>query len=130
MNDEMDEQEELDEPVQALLPGRKGMVVRLTAKAGMRPALLDTLNTYADGLAEEPGTEVYLVSTDPDDVNLVWLFEVFKDENAENEHRSSTGFATMITALNDLLEAPPAILRMDPLRLVMQETLLEEDWAF
>lgn len=130
MNDEMDEQEELDEPVQALLPGRKGMVVRLTAKAGMRPALLDTLNTYADGLAEEPGTEVYLLSTDPDDANLVWLFEVFKDEDAENEHRSSTGFATMITSLNDLLEAPPAILRMDPLRLVMQETLLEEDWAF
>lgn len=130
MNDEMDEQEGLDEPVQALLPGRKGMVVRLTAKAGMRPALLDTLNTYADGLAEEPGTEVYLLSTDPDDVNLVWLFEIFKDDDAETEHRSSAGFATMLGALSDLLEAPPAILRMDPLRLVMQETLLEEDWAF
>lgn len=130
MNDEMDEQEELDEPVQALLPGRKGMVVRLTAKAGMRPALLDTLNTYADGLAEEPGTEVYLLSTDPDDENLVWLFEVFKDDDAENEHRASAGFAAMITALNDLLDAAPAILRMDPVRLVMQESLLEEDWAF
>lgn len=130
MSDEGDGQAEIDEPVQALLPGRKGMVVRLTAKAGMRPALLDTLNTYADGLAEEPGTEVYLVSTDPDDENLVWLFEVFKDEHAENEHRASDGFATMITALNDLLDAAPAVLRMEPLRLVMQESLLEEDWAF
>lgn len=121
---------EPDGPVQALLPGRKGLVVRLTAKAGMRAALLDALNTYADGLAEEPGTEVYLLSTDPDDENLVWLFEVFKDEDAENEHRASDGFATLITALNDLLESAPAILRMEPLRLVMQESLLEEDWAF
>ena len=126
----MDDAIEGAAPVQALLPGRRGMLVRLTCKDGMRPALLEILNTYADGLEEEPGTEVYLLSLDPDDVNLVWLFEVFKDDDAENEHRGSTGFATMIEALNDLLEGPPAVLRMDPLRMVMQETLLEEDWAF
>ncbi|MCF8527145.1 MAG: putative quinol monooxygenase [Candidatus Nanopelagicales bacterium] len=126
----MDEDEAIDVPVQALLPGRKAMVVRLTSKPGMRAALLDTLNTYADGLEEEPGTEVYLMSLDPDDENLVWLFEVFKDEDAENEHRSAPGFATMLGSLNDLLEGPPAVLRMEPLRLVMQESLLEEDWAF
>lgn len=118
------------EPVQALLPGRKAMVVRLTSKAGMRPALLDALNTYADGLAEEPGTEVFMVSLDPENEDLVWLTEVFKDDDAEEEHRSSRGFATMITELNSLLEEAPAVLRMEPLRLVMQETLLEEDWAF
>jgi quinol monooxygenase YgiN len=126
----MDEDAELAEPVQALLPGRKAMVVRLTCKSGMRPALLDALNTYADGLAEEPGTEVFMLSLDPENEDLVWLTEVFKDDDAENEHRSSRGFATMIAELNALLEEPPAVLRMDPLRLVMQETLLEEDWAF
>jgi hypothetical protein len=41
----MDEDEAIDVPVQALLPGRKAMVVRLTSKPGMRAALLDTLNT-------------------------------------------------------------------------------------
>jgi len=125
----MDEDAELAEPVQALLPGRKAMVVRLTCKSGMRPALLDALNTYADGLAEEPGTEVFMLSLDPENEDLVWLTEVFKDDDAENEHRSSRGFATMISELNALLEEPPAVLRMDPLRLVMQETLLQEDWA-
>ena len=128
--DEIDEEVEDSGPVQALLPGRKAMVVRLTCKDGMRPGLLEALNTYADGLEEEPGTEVYMVSLDPEDEKIVWLFEVFKDDDAENAHRSSPGFATMIGELNDLLEAAPAILRMDPLRLVMQETLLEEDWAF
>jgi quinol monooxygenase YgiN len=126
----MQDEVEGTEPVQALLPGRKAMVVRLTCKSGLRPALLDALNTYADGLAEEPGTEVFMVSLDPENEDLVWLTEVFKDDDAENEHRSSRGFATMIAELNELLEEPPAVLRMDPLRLVMQETLLQEDWAF
>ena len=56
-----------DEPVQALLPGRRSMLVRLTCETGMRPAMLEMLNTYADGLAEEPGTEMFVVSLDADD---------------------------------------------------------------
>lgn len=119
-----------DDPVQVLLPGRRSLLVRLTCKDGQRPLLLEILNTYADGLAEEPGTEVYMVSLDPDDANLIWLFEVFKDEDAEEAHRSSPGFAQMTSAMSNQLGAPPAVLRMDPLRMVMQESVLSEDWAF
>ena len=92
--------------------------------------MLDILNTYADGLVEEPGTEVFMVSLDPDDGSLVWLYEVFKDEDAEDAHRSSAGFARMTGAMSDHLGAPPAVLRMDPLRMAMQESVLSEDWAF
>ena len=60
---------------QVFLPGRQALIVRLNAQAGKRAALLDLLNTYADGLAEEPGTEMYMVSVDPDDDDLVWLYE-------------------------------------------------------
>ncbi len=119
-----------DQPAQALLPGRRCLMVRLTCKEGQRPALLDALNTYADGLAEEPGTEIYLVSLDPDDASLVWLFEVFKDEDAELAHRAATGFTRLVTAMSDHVAGPPAVLRMDPLRLVLQESILAEDWAF
>lgn len=120
----------VDDPVQALLPGRRSLLVRLTCKDGQRPVLLDILNTYADGLAEEPGTEVFMLSLDPDDTTLVWLLEIFKDEDAEDAHRSSTGFARMTAAMSDHLGAPPAVLRMDPLRMVMHESVLAEDWAF
>ena len=119
-----------DEPVQALLPGRRSLLVRLTAKEGMRPALLEILNTYADGLAEEPGTEMFVVSLDPDDEGLVWLYEIFKDEDAEEAHRASGGFARMMGQMPDLLDGPPAVLRMEPLRMALQETVLAEDWAF
>lgn len=106
------------------------MLVRLTSADGMRPALLDMLNTYTDGLAEEPGTEMFMVSLDPEDQNIVWLFEIFTDEDAENAHRASSGFAVLMELMPPLLEGPPAVLRMEPLRLSMQDTVLTEDWAF
>lgn len=106
------------------------MLVRLNCQAGMRPALLEVLNTYTDGLAEEPGTEVFVVSLDPDAENTVWLFEVFKDEQAQIAHQSAAGFAVLMNAIPALLDGPPAVLRMEPLRMSMQEGLLTEDWSF
>ncbi len=126
----MAEQQESIEPRTALLPGRRSLLVRLTAVDGMRAALLDLLNTYADGLAEEPGTELFIVSMDPDDANLVWLYEIFADEEAENAHRASTGFGQLMNAMPELLDGPPAVLRTVPLRMSMQEGVLSEDWEF
>ncbi|MCF8539963.1 MAG: antibiotic biosynthesis monooxygenase [Candidatus Nanopelagicales bacterium] len=118
------------EPKQAFLPGRQALIVRLTAQEGQRAALLDLLNTYADGIGEEPGTEMYMVAVDPDDSNLVWLYEVFRDEDAENAHRQSTGFADLMHNLPQFLEGSPGILRMQPLRMTLQENMFNEDWSF
>jgi len=112
---------------QSLTPGRRGMLVRLTAAEGMRPALLDALHRYSDGLEEEPGTEIFIVHVDPDDADIVWLYEIFQDDDAQEQHRAAEGFAQLMTELPDVLGAPPAILRLDPLRLTLQEQVLRED---
>lgn len=119
-----------DQPLQVLLPGRRSLLVRLTCQEGMRPAMLDLLNTYADGLSEEPGTEMFVVSLDPDEERIVWLYEVFKDDEAQEAHRASSGFAQMMSTMPEFLDGPPAVLRMEPLRMAMQEGVLAEDWAF
>jgi (4S)-4-hydroxy-5-phosphonooxypentane-2,3-dione isomerase len=121
---------EFETPHQVILAGRRSMLVRLTSEDGKRAALLDMLNTYTDGLAEEPGTEMFMVSLDPEDPNIVWLFEIFTDEDAENAHRASSGFAMLMELMPPLLDGPPAVLRMEPLRLSMQDAVLTEDWAF
>ena len=126
----MAEQQESIEPRSALLPGRRSLMVRLTANEGMRPALLDMLNTYADGLAEEPGTEVFVVSMDPEDANIVWLYEIFADEEAEEAHRASQGFGYLMSAMPALLNGQPAVLRTVPLRMTQQENMFSEDWEF
>ena len=126
----MAEQQESIEPRSALLPGRRSLMVRLTCNEGMRPALLDLLNTYADGLGEEPGTELFIVSMDPDDDNVVWLYEIFANEDAENAHRASDGFQSLMQSMPPMLGAPPAVLRTTPLRMSLQEGVLSEDWEF
>lgn len=117
-------------PRQVLLPGRRSLLVRLTCKEGMRAALLDALHAYTDGLSEEPGTEVFMVSTDPENASIVWLLEVFRDAEAEIAHRAARGFDSLMRAIPDILADPPAILRMEPLRLSLQEQVLVEDWMF
>ena len=117
----------MSEPTHALLPDRVGLLVRLTANPGMRPALLDALNRYADGLGEEPGTEMYVVHTDPDDENIVWLYEIFTDDEAQRAHQGADGFAELMTEIPDLLGGPPAVLRLAPLRMSVQEQVLRDD---
>ena len=113
-----------------LLPGRQALLVRLNVGEGKRTKLLDFLNTYADRIGEEPGTEVFTVLTDPDTESLVWLFEVFTSEEAEIEHRQTTGFADLMHGLQNVLEGAPGILRMNPLRMTIQEDMFTQDWSF
>jgi quinol monooxygenase YgiN len=113
-----------------LLPGRQALLVRLNVGEGKRTELLDLLNTYADRIGEEPGTEVFTVLTDPDTEDIVWLFEVFTSEEAEIEHRQTTGFADLMHGLQNVLEGAPGILRMNPLRMTIQEDMFTQDWSF
>jgi quinol monooxygenase YgiN len=107
----------MDQPVTVLLTGRVGLFVRLPGLPGARPALLDALHTYADRLAEEPGTELFVVSVDPGDPDVVWLNEWFRDDDAVQAHREAPAFADLMTTMPDLLSGPAGILRIDPLRL-------------
>lgn len=117
-------------PRQAFLPGRQALLVRLIASDGKRAGLLDALNTYTDTIAQEPGTEVFLISIDADDSNLVWLYEVFRDEEAEIEHRKSAGFLQLMESMPEFVEVSPGILRMQPIRMSVQDTVFADDWSF
>jgi quinol monooxygenase YgiN len=113
-------------PVDAILPGRIGLLVRIPVVAGMRPAALDVLNRYVDDLDDEPGTEAFLVCVDPDDENVVWLYEWFRDEEALAAHREAPLFASLMHELPDLVTDGPGIMRLDPLRLRMSPAVVAE----
>ena len=115
-----------DEGRSVLLPGRVGLFVRLAAHPGGRPGLLDALHRYADQLGAEAATEVFVIALDPDDADIVWIYEWFTDEEALNRHRASAPFAELVGEIPELLAAPPGLLRIDPLRLHMQSGVLNE----
>lgn len=110
-----------------LLPDRIGLVVRLVARAGMRPTLLDAVHRYTDRLAEEPGTEAFLISLDPGDTDVVWLQEVFHDEDAVAQHRAAPAFGELMHELGEVLVDGPAVLRLQPLRLHLGPGLMSPE---
>jgi quinol monooxygenase YgiN len=103
-----------------------GMVVRLRAAPGARANLLDAVNRYADGLADEPGTEAFIVSVDPGDDDVVWLVEWFTDHHAALAHRSADGFARLQHEMTEILADPPALMRFDPLRAHLSTEMLTD----
>lgn len=120
-----DVDEQTDDPVSALLPGRVGLFVRLVCKPGSRTAALDVTNRYIDGLAGEPGTEAFIVAVDPNEADILWLYEWFTDDAALNAHRSSDPFHAMMAELPGVLASPPALIRVDPLRMHLQRSVAE-----
>lgn len=117
-----------DPTVDAVLPGRIGLLVRIPVVAGMRPAALDVLNRYVDDLDQEPGTEAFMVCVDPSDDDVVWLYEWFRDEDALQHHRESPLFARLVAELPDLVTDSPGIMRLDPLRLRMTAGVTAESF--
>jgi len=109
--------------VDAVLPGRIGLLVRIPIKPGLRAAALDVLNRYVDDLDQEPGTEAFFLCVEPDDHDVVWLYEWFRDEESLEEHRGAPLFSRLMTELPDLVADGPGIMRLDPLRLRMSSAV-------
>jgi len=109
--------------VDAVLPGRIGLLVRVPIKPGMRAAALDVLNRYVDDLDSEPGTEAFFLCVEPDDSDVVWLYEWFRDEESLEAHRGAPLFHRLMNELPDLVADGPGIMRLDPLRLRMSNAV-------
>lgn len=123
MGDTENVTEQLDPVVDAVLPGRIGILVRIPVLPGRRPAALDVLNRYVDDLDSEPGTEAFMVCIDPQDEDVVWLYEWFRDEAALAEHREAPLFQRLMGELPELVGENPGLMRLDPLRLRMTSAL-------
>ena len=109
--------------VDAVLPGRIGLLVRIPITPGLRAAALDVLNRYVDDLDQEPGTEAFFLCVEPEDADVVWLYEWFRDEESLEAHRSAPLFGRLMAELPDLVADGPGIMRLDPLRLRMSSAV-------
>jgi quinol monooxygenase YgiN len=89
--------------------------------------VLDALHRYVDALGEEPATELFVISLDPDDTEVVWLHEWFFEQAGVDAHRAAPAFADLMEELSDALVNPPGVMRFQPLRMHLAEQLLTED---
>jgi quinol monooxygenase YgiN len=75
---------------QEQLMARYGLVGKMVAHPGQREALVDLLLEAAGVVADAPGCEVWIVHTDPEDPDAIWVTEVWRDQA---DHAASLGMA-------------------------------------
>jgi quinol monooxygenase YgiN len=91
-----------------------GALLQLTARKGEREALLHVLRNYLNTLDGEPGTTLFAIAADPNDADLVWVWEEFANAEAVQGHFRHDFFRALQLELADLLAAPVSIRPLSP----------------
>jgi (4S)-4-hydroxy-5-phosphonooxypentane-2,3-dione isomerase len=92
-----------------------GALLQLTALDGQREELLRVLGNYLATLeCGEPGTTLVSVAADPNDEQLVWVWEEFADADAVKAHFEHDFFRALQLELADLLAEPVAVRPLAP----------------
>jgi quinol monooxygenase YgiN len=93
---------------------RFGMQVRFTAAPGQGAVFAEILLEAARGLADVPECEIYLVSRDAEDPDVVWVTESWSDQEAHTASLEDPAARALIERALPLLAAPPEALHLQP----------------
>jgi quinol monooxygenase YgiN len=86
----------------------------MTALPGKRAELIRVLTNYAGTLDGEPGTTLFAAAADPNDENIVWIWEEFANAEAVRGHFEHDFFRALQLELGDLLAGPAAVRPLAP----------------
>lgn len=92
-----------------------GMQVRFTTQPGKGDALAALLLEAAAGLSDVAECLLYAVSRDPDDPDVLWVSEVWTDQDAHTASLQVPGARATIERALPLLAGPPEALHLLPL---------------
>lgn len=80
------------------------LIATMTAKPGRFDELLGLVRWMVDHASAEPGTEVYAAQVPDDDGDVVWMYEVYADEDALAVHSTSDAMRQFVDALHEVAE--------------------------
>jgi quinol monooxygenase YgiN len=83
--------------------------VKLTSKPGKRADMVAVLDGIRPLIDAEDGTELYSVHLDQADDDVLWMLEVYRDQDAFDAHGSGEALATLFGDLGGLVGAPPEL---------------------
>jgi quinol monooxygenase YgiN len=91
-----------------------GALLQMTAHEGKRDELMRVLTNYVNTLDGEPGTSLFAAAADPNDEDLIWVWEEFVDSAAIRDHFEHDFFRALQLELADLLAEPVAVRPLAP----------------
>jgi quinol monooxygenase YgiN len=92
------------------------MIAKLTAVDGKRDELVAAFDKSFPAVEREDGTEVYVLNEDQGDPNVVWFYELYRDNDALGVHGSSDAMKELMGNLAGLVGAAPEMHMLQPRR--------------
>jgi quinol monooxygenase YgiN len=88
----------------------------LKAKPGKGDELAALLGGLVDAVADEEGTEQFVVHRVADDPDTVFFYEAYRDQDALDAHRKNPALGANGAALGELLDGRPVLTMLTPVR--------------
>jgi quinol monooxygenase YgiN len=88
------------------------LYAEFTARPGLEAELRSALRRHADTVRAEPGNEVFEAHCHTSDPAEFFVYEVYRDEAAFNEHLSSPASADFNARLQHLITTPQSKLTL------------------
>ena len=96
-------------------PERVGRYVRMTAQTGRGGELAQALLTVADGMADAPGCQAYIINASPDEPEIVWVTEIWADAASSDDALNRDLGEAGLGAVLELLAEAPEYIEVSPL---------------
>ncbi len=88
----------------------KALYAEFTAKPAQAPRVASLITEYARLVRQEPGNVVFDVYTKRDNASAFWIFEVYADDRAFEEHLRAPYGQPFNEALGPLIEEAQSVL--------------------
>jgi quinol monooxygenase YgiN len=90
-------------------------IARITAKDGQRDELAKAFEQGLANAAGEEGTIMYILHADANDPNLLWFYELYRDNDARTVHATSDGMKALGPVVAPFMAGRPELIRLEPL---------------
>jgi quinol monooxygenase YgiN len=91
------------------------VIAKLVAKEGQRDALVRALDQGMANAAGEEGTLMYILNADVKSPEVLWFYELYRDQDARVAHGTSDGMKALGPVLAPFLTGRPEIIELQPL---------------
>lgn len=91
------------------------LLIKFTAKPGMRDELVEYFRSLIPTVDGEPGTLDWAVHTSPIELDAVWLYEVYQDQAAMDLHNSTEINAQAKVKIGELTTGRPEVFPLIPM---------------
>ena len=93
---------------------KTALIAKIPLKPGCRDDFVTAFTPMIEQVNSEAGTEIYILHFDAGDENLVWVYELYTDQDAFAAHSGSDAMQQLFGALGDLLGGAPEMITVTP----------------